>query len=224
MTDVAARRERDPTFVRQLFPGYRQGRHPAEQIPRAELGGPRLPGLVRPEDPGPLLHCRAALRSGGRAAAAAADSTVRRPGAGLCNLCHSAREANDVLLFAAPRAGAAGRQGNTVGTYICADLDCSLYARGLLAADAARTASARSAGPKGWERLGLFVDRVPGPVGGAGITVRTRRWMARYGRDCRAVTQNVMSVGGRRGPSMKRAPGPAGTTPHGRRRRRGEGG
>jgi FBP C-terminal treble-clef zinc-finger len=92
----------------------------------------------------------------------AADSTVRRPGAGLCNLCHSAREANDVLLFAAPRAGASGRQGNTVGTYICADLDCSLYARGLL----------KLTGPQPEplppevraqrlrERLGLFVDRV----------------------------------------------------------------
>jgi hypothetical protein len=34
-------------------------------------------------------------------------------------------------LFAARRAGSAGRAGNTVGTYICADLACSLYVRGL---------------------------------------------------------------------------------------------
>ena len=30
----------------------------------------------------------------------------------------------------APRAGKAGQQGNTVGTYICSDLACSLYVRG----------------------------------------------------------------------------------------------
>ena len=32
-------------------------------------------------------------------------------------------------MFAAARAGAAGRNGNTVGTYICADLACSTYIR-----------------------------------------------------------------------------------------------
>ena len=62
----------------------------------------------------------------------AGDSSTPRRGSGLCTICHSARTANDVLLFVAPRAGAAGRQGNTVGTYVCADLNCSLYARGLL--------------------------------------------------------------------------------------------
>jgi hypothetical protein len=30
----------------------------------------------------------------------------------------------------APLAGAAGRRGNTVGEYFCADLACSLYLRG----------------------------------------------------------------------------------------------
>jgi len=34
-------------------------------------------------------------------------------------------------LFVASRAGAAGKNGNTVGTYICSDLACSLYIRGL---------------------------------------------------------------------------------------------
>ena len=29
----------------------------------------------------------------------------------------------------APRAGKAGQQGHSVGTYICADLACSLYLR-----------------------------------------------------------------------------------------------
>ncbi|XTZ17282.1 FBP domain-containing protein [Micromonospora echinospora] len=30
----------------------------------------------------------------------------------------------------APKAGKAGQQGNSVGTYLCADLACSLYVRG----------------------------------------------------------------------------------------------
>jgi hypothetical protein len=54
-----------------------------------------------------------------------------RRGTGLCDLCHTAHQVTDVALFAARRAGAAGKAGNTVGTYICADLACSLYIRGL---------------------------------------------------------------------------------------------
>ena len=33
-------------------------------------------------------------------------------------------------MLVAPLAGPRGRQGNTVGTYICADLACPLYLRG----------------------------------------------------------------------------------------------
>ena len=62
----------------------------------------------------------------------AGDNTAPRRGSALCTICHCARMANEIVLFAVPRAGTAGRQGNTVGTYICADLNCSLYARGLL--------------------------------------------------------------------------------------------
>lgn len=58
-------------------------------------------------------------------------SSKPRRGTGLCDLCHSAHQITDVALFAARRAGTAGREGNTVGTYICADLACSLYLRGL---------------------------------------------------------------------------------------------
>jgi hypothetical protein len=35
-----------------------------------------------------------------------------------------------VSLMVAPKAGKAGRQGNSVGVYICSDLACSLYVRG----------------------------------------------------------------------------------------------
>ncbi|MEU4114658.1 FBP domain-containing protein [Kitasatospora sp. NPDC028055] len=49
----------------------------------------------------------------------------------VCSLCITAHAGSGVALLAARRAGASGREGNTVGTYICADLACSLYVRGL---------------------------------------------------------------------------------------------
>ncbi|MEU9980501.1 FBP domain-containing protein [Streptomyces sp. NPDC050856] len=48
----------------------------------------------------------------------------------MCQVCLTGHASSDVMLFAAPRAGAAGREGNTVGIYLCADLACSLYVRG----------------------------------------------------------------------------------------------
>ena len=58
-------------------------------------------------------------------------SGAARRFAGLCDLCNTAHHVSDVALFVARRAGSAGREGNTVGMYICADLACSLYIRGL---------------------------------------------------------------------------------------------
>lgn len=48
----------------------------------------------------------------------------------MCQACLTGHASSGVTLFAAPLAGAAGREGNTVGTYLCADLACSLYIRG----------------------------------------------------------------------------------------------
>ncbi|MBO9577934.1 MAG: FBP domain-containing protein [Microbacteriaceae bacterium] len=51
-----------------------------------------------------------------------------RSGAGvpaMCSLCHATQPATQVALWSAPRAGQAGRDGATVGTYICEDLGCS---------------------------------------------------------------------------------------------------
>ena len=49
-----------------------------------------------------------------------------QPGiAAMCSLCRITRRSDEVTLFSAPRAGQAGRDGNTVGTYICDDLACS---------------------------------------------------------------------------------------------------
>ncbi|MFC5663945.1 FBP domain-containing protein [Kitasatospora misakiensis] len=62
-----------------------------------------------------------ALRSSG-----AASWQARRS---ICSLCVTTHTGG-VSLLVAPRAGKAGKQGNSVGAYMCADLACSLYVRG----------------------------------------------------------------------------------------------
>jgi hypothetical protein len=42
----------------------------------------------------------------------------------LCELCRDVFSKEDVLLWVARRAGQSGRDGNTVGTLICADFPC----------------------------------------------------------------------------------------------------
>lgn len=49
---------------------------------------------------------------------------------GMCSLCLTTHPGNGVSLMAARRTGEAGRQGNSVGEYMCTDLACSLYIRG----------------------------------------------------------------------------------------------
>ena len=56
-----------------------------------------------------------------------ASRETRGPRKTMCALCTTV---GDVALLVANRAGRAGQDGNSVGTYICADLDCSLKARG----------------------------------------------------------------------------------------------
>ncbi|GIE85172.1 FBP domain-containing protein [Actinoplanes regularis] len=48
----------------------------------------------------------------------------------MCQVCLTDHNAGGVSLFTAPLAGAAGRNGNSVGDYLCSDLACSLYLRG----------------------------------------------------------------------------------------------
>jgi len=59
----------------------------------------------------------------------AADTKMSARRSAMCLLCHEVQSAATVSLFTARRVGAAGRNGNTVGTYICADLGCSHRAR-----------------------------------------------------------------------------------------------
>jgi hypothetical protein len=96
-----------------------------------------------------------------RAAAKSAKSLTKST---MCSLCKTLHTATGVALFAAPLAGAAGRNGNSVGTYICADLQCSLYVRGLRKSAAIVRMNETLDEPERIERLrhqvGLFIDRV----------------------------------------------------------------
>jgi hypothetical protein len=55
----------------------------------------------------------------------AAETRMSGRTAVMCLLCETAQTGDAVSLFTARRVGEAGRNGNTVGTYICADLGCS---------------------------------------------------------------------------------------------------
>jgi hypothetical protein len=93
----------------------------------------------------------------------AAQSTMRRRITAMCQLCRSSRSADTVSLFTASRAGQAGRDGNTVGTYICADLTCSHNVRiqtpsASLQPDPGRSVEERIIGLH--QRLDAFIDEV----------------------------------------------------------------
>lgn len=57
----------------------------------------------------------------------ASDGTTRR--SAVCAWCEDVVATNDVALFVARLAGPAGRNGDTIGTLICADFACSRNAR-----------------------------------------------------------------------------------------------
>lgn len=59
----------------------------------------------------------------------APEGGARKNRAVLCELCRAVDATNDVLLWVARRAGASGRNGNTVGTLICSDFECSANVR-----------------------------------------------------------------------------------------------
>ncbi|MFH8472478.1 FBP domain-containing protein [Streptomyces sp. NPDC018000] len=83
-------------------------------------GAPLRAHLVVPRAQGPLgisLRIPSARRT----------SAVK---SSMCQICLTGHASSGVALLAAPLAGARGREGNTVGIYICADLACSLYLRG----------------------------------------------------------------------------------------------
>ncbi|WP_158889359.1 FBP domain-containing protein [Amycolatopsis anabasis] len=48
----------------------------------------------------------------------------------MCSLCLTTHSGDGVSLMTARKGGRTGQQGNSVGSYLCTDLACSLYLRG----------------------------------------------------------------------------------------------
>ncbi|MFI0485703.1 FBP domain-containing protein [Actinomadura sp. 9N215] len=84
----------------------------------------------------------------------------------MCSLCLTTHAGGGVTLMSARRAGDAGRQGNTVGQYFCADLACSLYVRGkrrtAAAGDFDETLSVPEKIARTRTNLTAFLDKVTG--------------------------------------------------------------
>lgn len=59
----------------------------------------------------------------------ASDVRLRQGISAMCALCRTPQPSNQVTMFSAPKAGESGRIGNSVGTYICDDLACSIIIR-----------------------------------------------------------------------------------------------
>ena len=81
----------------------------------------------------------------------------------MCLLCQTGQSGDAVSLFTARRTGEAGRNCNTVGTYMCADLACSHRVRTeippwLLERDPTEVVAERAAELR--ERVRGFVDAV----------------------------------------------------------------
>lgn len=95
-----------------------------------------------------------------------AAETQMPPGrSAICALCHTQQPAPQVSMFVAPKAGDEGYRGNTVGTYLCADLACSTLIRITPSESAAipdvnQTLKRKSLGIR--DRLENFSNRVLG--------------------------------------------------------------
>ncbi|WP_020663330.1 FBP domain-containing protein [Amycolatopsis benzoatilytica] len=76
----------------------------------------------------------------------------------MCAFCSTTHPLADITLFTARLAGKAGRDGNTVGTYLCSDLACSAYLRGELRPAVPQPKETLSTGER-VARMGEKVDR-----------------------------------------------------------------
>lgn len=84
-----------------------------------------------------------------------------RSHAAMCNLCHTMQPGNQVALFTARRAGEAGERGDSVGTYVCADLGCHdnvRLAAPLAPSEVRASVDRRIDGTR--QRVEAFVERV----------------------------------------------------------------
>ena len=115
--------------VRRSFVNCSQGEAKALALPKdfAELDWPALELLGWRDPKAPLRGYLVVDTGEGPVGVAvrAADTRMSSRTAAMCLLCQTARTGDAVSLFTAKRTGAAGRNGNTVGTYMCADLGCA---------------------------------------------------------------------------------------------------
>ncbi len=114
---------------------------------------PKAPGRGILLVPGPDGVVGVALRAGERAVGKSA----------MCALCRTTHAPGRVELLVARRGGAAGRGGDTVGTYVCGDLACAQHVRveratAALRPDPGTTVDERRAGLR--ERARRFVTAV----------------------------------------------------------------
>ncbi len=115
--------------VRRSFVNCSQGEAKGLALPRdfAELDWAAL-DLLGWRDPKAPLRGYLVIDAGDGPvgiAVRAADTRMSSRTAAMCLLCQTGQTGDAVSLFTAKRTGAAGRNGNTVGTYMCADLGCA---------------------------------------------------------------------------------------------------
>lgn len=119
--------------VRRSFVNCSKGEANAATLPRdlADLPWDELEVLGWRDPRAPLRGYLVVQREGRPVGVAlrAADTRMSARRSVMCLLCRSTHPGDAVSLFTARRAGEAGRNGNTVGTYVCADLGCGTRAR-----------------------------------------------------------------------------------------------
>lgn len=80
-----------------------------------------------------------------------------------CDWCHTQDAEGGSRLVVAPRAGARGRSGDSIGLYVCTDFDCSRRARRPLLGHQRSVSGAPDLRVDELRaRVGTFVDRVRG--------------------------------------------------------------
>ncbi|WP_030418982.1 FBP domain-containing protein [Streptomyces sp. SCSIO 75703] len=121
--------------IRASFVNCSQGEAKRMSVPRdlAERPWESLDFLGW-RDPGAPERAHLVTEHGGRLVGVALRVPPARRGflhRSMCSLCLTTHPRGGVALMTARKAGPAGREGNSVGLYLCADLACSLYLRGL---------------------------------------------------------------------------------------------
>lgn len=152
--------------IRAAFVNCSQGEAKRINLPRdlADRPWDDLDFLGWTDPQAPQRHALVAERDGRQLAIVLRTGTATTRRTSMCELCLTTHSAGGVSLMVAPRSGPAGRLGNTVGLYLCSDLACSLYLRGIRKpAVATRTQDAHRLEDRierTRSRLFAFLDRV----------------------------------------------------------------